>query len=350
MSIRYLFVASITTIIIGLVIAGCKSDETPTTPSTPVVTQIVANGTIAPVSRTQAQGILFVADQNGNPVQNLTAQNVSAVLRWETPGPTHATAMDSVLGTVILQSTSQSGKTVAVATTMDYSGSMFVGDIDTATGKYLRILGMEDGVRAFVNAMRTGDIGEIIKFGSDVYVVQPFTGNHTLLLHAVDTLSQSLGNTALYESIVTGIRDAGQQPTSTYARAVIAFTDGGENNSYPITRDTIFAEARAYGIPVYTIGLLDSSSHSEPPGQYSNAERDLVEIADTTGGFYFYAPTSVQLGQIYQTISGQISNSYQTTINWPGTTLPPSGTLVTAVITIVYGNVSAVVMRTYIIP
>ncbi len=211
---------------------------------------------------------------------------------------------------------------------------------------------MESAVKTFVTAMGTQDRAEIIKFGSlsSINVVQSFTSDKALLTKAADTLSFDRGLTALYSSIVRGVLDASTQSSSSFARAVVAFTDGGENDSN-VPRDSIFRASRRNAIPVYTVGLIDSIYHTVPPGQQTySPERDLVQIADSTGGFYFYAPNAAQLVQIYQRISGQLSNAYTITINWPGTTLPPAGTLVTVTITIQYGGFTSTFTRTYTMP
>jgi Ca-activated chloride channel family protein len=233
---------------------------------------------------------------------------------------------------------------------MDYSGSMYVGNQDSA-GKYQRILDMENGVKTFVNALSTNDIAEIIKFDDYVYVVQPFTSSKQALLHAVDSTLNLGGSTALYQSIYTGIQDVAAKSASSYARAVVAFTDGGENAS-SIDMATLLQAARSNAIPVYTIGLIDSVYHSTPPGQnqYSTQEQILVQIADSTGGFYFYAPNASQLQQIYNSISGQLSNAYTVSITWPSTSLPSSGTSVTAVITVNYNGLISVYRQTYTMP
>ncbi len=331
-----------------ITITGCKKDEDSST-DPGAATVITANGSLAPTSRTQAQGTMFVSDQTGTPVTGLTASNVTATMKW---GTAKVTAMDSVTGAILLQTLSQSGKNIAVAMTMDYSGSMYVGPVDPVSQRYQRIKDMETAVKTFVTAMGTQDRAEIIKFGSlsSISVVQPFTSDKTLLTRAADTLSFDRSFTALYSSIVRGILDASGQSSSSYARAVVAFTDGGENDSN-VPRDSIFRASRRHAIPVYTIGLLDSVYHTTPPGGYlGGPERDLVQIADSTGGFYFYAPNGAQLVQIYQRISGQLSNAYTITINWPGTSLPPAGTLVSVTITVRYGALSSTFTRTYVMP
>jgi hypothetical protein len=208
---------------------------------------------------------------------------------------------------------------------------------------------METAVKSFIQAMGTADIAEIVKFDDVIYVVQPFTSSKPLLTAAVDSTLSLGNNTALYSSIDKELFDVSAQSASAYSRAVIAFTDGGENSS-SISRDSLIGHALHLGIPVYTIGLLDSSLHSTPPGLVSSQERDLLNIADTTGGLYFYAPSAAQLAQIYSGISGQMNNALVMTINWPLTGLPPAGTAVVAYIKVTYNGVSTTFKRPYTIP
>lgn len=341
------FVLAVLAVGLLLTYTGCSTDDDST--GSGAATTISANGTLAPTSRTQAQGTLFVADQDGNPVTGLTAANVAAKMYWGTP---KVAVLDSVTGAIILQTLSQSGKNIAVAMTMDYSGSMYVGPYDSVAKRRERIRDMESAVKTFVTAMGTQDRAEIIKFGSlsAINVVQTFTSDKALLTRAADTLSFDRGLTALYSSIVRGVNDASTQSSSSFARAVVAFTDGGENDS-DVPRDSIFRASRRHAIPVYTVGLLDSIYHTVPPGQQTySPERDLVQIADSTGGFYFYAPNAAQLVQIYQRISGQLSNAYTITINWPGTGLPPAGTLVSVTITVSHSGMTSTFTRTYTMP
>lgn len=292
----------------------------------PTASQIYANGSLTPVNRTTVSGNMFVTDQNGNPIQGLDANNITARLRWDV-----LDAPDSVLGTVTITPSTQ--QNIAAANTMDYSGSM------TA----LQIQCMENGVKAYINAMSSTDIAEIIKFSATVGVMQGFTNNKTLLLQAVDSLfSGAGGTTALYQSIYQGLLDANGQPASQYLRAVIAFTDGMENAS-TVTRSTMIDQALSTGIPVFTVTLSDSNG---------GGVFDMKNIADTTGGFPFIVdPNNCgTLSTIYQQINNQLNNAYSITITWPSANLPPSNTQVTAVVYVTYNGLTASFQRSYNIP
>lgn len=304
---------------------SCNEDNNPTTPPNNV-TSIQANGTIQQNTRTNTTGTLIVIDQNGAPVSGITGSNVTAYLRWP------AKVADSVAGAVTVSSNTGSGKNVAAAVTMDYSGSM---------GSQ-QLLCMESGVKTYINAMGSNDISEIIKFDDQVVVAQPFTSNKTLLINAVDSNFSLGGSTALYQSIYKGTTDVSPINSTQYIKSVIAFTDGGENAS-SVSRATMISTALSNAIPIYTIFLYSSTNNS-----YG---WDMKNIADTTGGFFFWAKpdsscTSALTG-VYNTIKGQISGSYTMDINWPASTLPPTGTLVRVTVIITYNGLKTSFTKTY---
>lgn len=309
---------------LSIVYVSCSKDENPVT--TNDVTSIQANGTIQQNTRTNATGTLIVVDQNGAPVSGISGSNVTAYLRWP------AKVADSVAGAVTVTSNTGSGKNVSGAVTMDYSGSMGSAQIQC----------MEDGVKTYINAMGSNDQSEIIKFDDMVIVAQPFTNNKALLINAVDSNFSLGGSTALYQSIYKGTTDLIPVSGTTYTKAVIAFTDGGENAS-SVSRATMISTALNNAIPVYSIFLYSDTTNS--------LARDMRNIADTTGGFFFWAKPdatcSSSLTGVYNTIKGQISGSYTMNINWPASTLPPTGTLVRVTIIVSYEGMKTSFTKTY---
>ncbi len=324
---KYANSAIVLLIILSLstVYTSCNEDNNPTTPPNNV-TSIQANGTVQQISRTQTTGTLIVVDQNGAPVTGLSNSNVTAYLRWP------AKMSDSVSGAVTVTSNSGSGKNVSGAVTMDYSGSMGSSQIQC----------MEDGVKTYINAMGSNDISEIIKFDDIVLVAQPFTSNKTLLINAVDSNFSLGGSTALYQSIYHATTDIVPISGSQYTKAVIAFTDGGENAS-SVSRETMISTALSNGIPVYSIFLYSDTTNS--------LGRDMRNIADTTGGFFFWAKPdstcSSSLTGVYNTIKGQISGSYTMNVVWPSGSLPPTGTVVRVTFYIEYSGMKASFTKVY---
>jgi len=237
--------------------------------------KIFVNGCLTPMSRTQLQGNMFVTYQNGNPITGINASNVVVRLRWNTQ-------RDSVTGIATI---SQYTRNIAAVLTMDYSGSMGATHIQC----------MENGVHAYINSMSVTDLTELIKFSAVVFVVQPFTSNTLLLHQVVDTAVIPRSSTALYQSIKQGLLDAGGLSSSQYLRTIVAFTDGVDNNSGQVNRDSVINHANGLCIPVFTVALVDDS--------LSTGATNMRIIANSTGGFPFLVdPNNCgTLTTIYQT-------------------------------------------------
>lgn len=246
---------------------------------------------------TWVKAYISVTNQEGTPLENFNVANFEV-----TEG-----TIPVELGEITFNSFEGGGGSIATPLIMDYSGSM--------SGQ--PIVDMETAVKSFISKMQAQDIAEIIKFSSWVEVSQSFTSNKDLLTLAVDSSWSGAGySTALCDAIYTGITDASQQ---TGLKATLAFTDGYENCSSHTWSDVI-QHALNSKLAIYTIGLGEcDSSH-------------LKLVADTTGGRYFYAPTSQDLQNIYQLISGQLQKSY--TLKW--NVKSQSGSQVTIIIRVTY--------------
>jgi len=78
---------------------------------------------------------------------------------------------------------------------------------------------------------------------------------------------------------------------------------GGLTTLAPVDPDALVAKALSMQIPVYTIGY----------GNYAASPPDtttLKYIADTTGGRFYWTPSTTSLQQLYQYVSGQLTNMY----------------------------------------
>jgi VWFA-related protein len=208
----------------------------------------------------------------------------------------------------------------SISLVIDRSGSM--------EGEYGDDQPLDDakaGAKTFVNLMGSFDRAEVISFGDDATIDQSFTSDKQVLYNAIDSL-YSDGATALYDAIWLGLYDTAKETNS--RKAVIALTDGGENNSssdhgggdynfsdgswseYP-DNSLLINYANSLDIPVYTIGLQGFNfTREEIARSYTTTEADLKEIADKTGGVYKYAATSEYLEYIYEEIKQRIEQQY----------------------------------------
>jgi VWFA-related protein len=179
---------------------------------------------------------------------------------------------------------------MALAITMDYSGSMSAEDIQH----------METAVREFVQLLEPFDEVQIIKFSDSIQVMNNFTSNQSLILDAIDAPFPT-GSTAFIQSIYEGLHNLNGHESSSADHIfpiVIAFTDGGDNSS-TVSLQEVMDLSVIYQVPVYTVGLggVDHTTMSA--------------IAKYSGARYYFTPTSAGIIQAFQTISSQVSNFYR---------------------------------------
>lgn len=228
-----------------------------------------------------------VSDQGGYPVLGLQTNNFSV-----TQGP-----LNSVLGFVSPVTFIGIGayKSVAIAGVLDFSKSLRDEPVAFAD--------MKTGFSSLFGSLKTGDEGEVVKFASEFEVVQSFTPNRTLLQNAISAPFDKGDGTRLYDAIYQAVEDTAMK--TTFRRAVIVATDGVENSSVAQTLNSVIANAKAKGVPIFAIGI----------GAAINS-LDLGRLASETGGVYYQANASQNLASIYQQLASLLyQNQYVLTFN-----------------------------------
>jgi VWFA-related protein len=220
-----------------------------------------------------------VTDQGGYPVRGLTLSQFTV-------------AQNGAAGT-LPQSASYidlAYQPIATAAALDFSNSL--------TGQPVAFADMKSRVSDYFSAMRTGDQGEVIKFGSEIQVTQAFTTDKSALLAAIAAPFDKGGTTKLYDAAMRAVDDAAAVPGDV-RRAVILATDGTDNASAAAVA-TATANAASKGVPLFTVGIGSSINSTV-----------LRQMADATGGLYYEATTSQNLATIYQQLSSILyTNQY----------------------------------------
>ena len=176
---------------------------------------------------------------------------------------------------------------INVALVFDRSGSMGYSIEDAKTA-----------AKTFVDNFENLDRSALVSFASYVQINLPFTFMDTDGKNTIKSKIDSLladGLTALVDGCLEAVNMAAAEVG---VKTVVVFTDGVENNSSHDLQDLVDA-AVAANVPIYTIGLGSSVD-----------EAFLIEIADNTGGSYYYAPTSSDMAAIYNEIKAKIQAQY----------------------------------------
>jgi Ca-activated chloride channel homolog len=283
---------------LAVTISSCKKDDEDPEPYSNLLdtktTELKVTIPRIEKSQTQDKGILVyvsVTDQDGEALAEFNQHNFKMSYLCE--------GADTVkIESITITPLDQKRGDIAAGITMDYSGSMSYSDIAN----------MENAVKQFVRLKESNDYLQLIKFASSVRVMNDFSNDTTVLIEAVDE-SASIGYmTAYFDAVYTGLENADtftMQQTNMLP-AVLAFTDGYENSSYTSLGELI-DKSLSTQIPVYTVGFGNVD------------EATMITLADTTGGRYFYTPTSDEVEELYNTISGQLRNIYS--LSWQYVTI-----------------------------
>jgi hypothetical protein len=289
--------------------------------TTAVVTnlvQIETGGTMGLINAS-VEAYLCVTDQEGLPLENFNHYNFAVV------ESSAAGRVEIGSGGLTAKSVAQTGQGTATAVVMDYTDDMpdnLIAD-------------MESAVKLFIMFMGSGDVAEIIKYSYYPGVVQSFTSDKDQLNAAVEEpWAGPGGGSALIDAVYTGLSDAS---TRDELSAVYAMSLGWESSSQH-TLDELRQLADSSGIPCYTFGMGAGDTLK------------LSEIADLTGGRFFYVPELEDPTKVYELLTGMLKKTY--VLEW--TIQSPSGSEVHVTITTEYtcgnGTLTSTATGTFVAP
>ncbi|NOC44607.1 VWA domain-containing protein [Ruegeria sp. HKCCD7559] len=187
-----------------------------------------------------------------------------------------------------------------VVLALDISGSMDQRDFRTGSGAPIqRLEAVKEVLRQFISE-RDGDRIALIIFGTRAFIQAPFTEDLNSLNGFLDQTQVGMAgpNTALGDAIGLGIRTF--ESSEVDQRLMIVLSDGADTSSRmtPVNASAIAAEKN---VVVYTIGVGDPNATGEDRVDL----QALKDIADRTGGEYFFADDATALEQTYARIDSQ---------------------------------------------
>jgi VWFA-related protein len=183
----------------------------------------------------------------------------------------------------------------AIAFVLDHSPSMG----ETRARK------LQEAVRRVLRIIRSGDRIAVVKFTKEVYTEVPLTADSAIYRSQfqVDGLEGYGGGTAIYDGAIRGIDEVAKAPAG-YRKAIIVFTDGGDNSS-KASIDSAHRIAREKGVNIYTVA-------------YGLAEEEpMRNLATYTGGRFYRIYSSREFPYVFADIYRGLSNYYRITYRPP---------------------------------
>jgi uncharacterized protein YegL len=293
---------------LGLILGGCSGDgssstttgpqpPSPTDPSQPQPPPVIpppgVTVRITGIDATACPDVAVyasVTDETNATVLGLTEQNLQLFEDGDEQ------IIDVSYEDIITES-------IVFSLVMDYSLSLTDEDL----------VKVEEAAISFITELsnltssnKLSNWGEIIKFVRNIEVMQDFTTVKEDLLEGIKTQPQERGltGTSLYDAIGNSIPKLidfrNSAPADIPERSImIVITDGLDLDSTTYDIDRIIADARGGGIEIITIGI---GSEIDAQG--------LFDMADGTGGLYFFAPTTDDLLTIFTQFLDNLKNQY----------------------------------------
>lgn len=178
---------------------------------------------------------------------------------------------------------------VSLGIVFDTSGSM-VDKIDD----------VGDAIVHLINLVNPEDEIFVMRFSTDVSLVQNFTSDRRQLQRAVKNL-RARGSTALYDAVAEGLQLS--RNGKHRRKALLVLTDGNDTSSGMRLKETVELAVRSE-VPVYTLGIGHGERGSF--GHLAHLSMDAVDVdallalSDATGGKTFILQGTHRKGGVDQ--------------------------------------------------
>jgi Ca-activated chloride channel family protein len=200
-----------------------------------------------------------------------------------------------------------SGKEIVLA--VDLSGSMEKVDMYLEGEEVNRLVAVKDVVNDFIS-QRQGDRMGLVVFGTQAFLQSPLTYDLETVkaLLAEAEIGMAGQNTAIGDAIGLTLKHFKENKlgTKTQSAVLILLTDG--SNTAGVVNPLESAEkSQEMGLKIYTVGVGKVKNRTGLDRFLSSRSdmdvETLTQIAETTGGQFFQANDTEQLGEIYQYIN-----------------------------------------------
>jgi Ca-activated chloride channel family protein len=144
----------------------------------------------------------------------------------------------------------------------------------------------------------------LVNFNDQAFVDQDFTKNRQDLTDALSTID-ARGGTALHDAVYLSLEHLKEGRED--KKVLLLITDGEDRDSrYKF--ESILEYAKESSASIYVIGLFDKES--DQTRTQKNAIRNLKELAEQTGGKYFFPGSVDEVEAICKAVAHEIRNQY----------------------------------------
>ncbi len=184
-----------------------------------------------------------------------------------------------------------------------------VMSVDTSGSVYTQFRTERDAAKRFAEQiLRPEDEMDLIGFSYESREMVSYTNDPKRIDDGLKRLEKG-DDTALYDAVyVASQRLTEAKPDATRRRVLVLVTDGGDNTSKKeIGYTRAIAEAQRAGAAIYPIIIVPIMADA---GRNVGGEHALIQMAEDTGGKYFYVTEQEDLRSAFAHLSDDLRNQY----------------------------------------
>ncbi len=181
--------------------------------------------------------------------------------------------------------------------------------IDTSGSVLTQFHTEKDAAKHFAkDILREQDEMDLISFSDESNEIVPFTNDPKRIEQGLTRLGKG-EDTALYNAIYVASQRLGEaKPDAERRRILVLVTDGGDN---PLKREMSYAKAieaaQRAGAAIYPIIIVPILADA---GRNVGGEHALIQMANDTGGKYFYVTEKEDLKTAFAHLSDDLRAQY----------------------------------------
>ncbi len=181
--------------------------------------------------------------------------------------------------------------------------------VDTSGSVLTQFRTEKDAARRFAkDILREQDEMDLISFSDESNEITPFTNDAKRIQQGLDHLGKG-EDTALYNAIYVASQRLGEaKPDAERRRILVLVTDGGDN---PLKREMSYTKAveaaQRAGAAIYPIIIVPILADA---GRNVGGEHALIQMANDTGGKYFYVTEREDLKTAFAHLSDDLRAQY----------------------------------------
>jgi Ca-activated chloride channel family protein len=151
-----------------------------------------------------------------------------------------------------------------------------------------------------------GDELDVMEFDETVTEVVSFTSDLKRILQGFDRMERG-DATALYDCVYLASQRLGQTSQAGGRRRVLVLITDGGDTVHGVQYPQAVEQAQRAGVMIYSLIVIPIYADA---GRNTGGEHALIQMADDTGGKYFYVEDAKDLGPALQKVSDDLRTQY----------------------------------------